>query len=313
MDLRFDHLIHAVSDPERARQAFADRFGWHTVAGGEHPGFGTYNALAYFGLPYIEWVGVRKPDVAAGRLFGRDVLRALRSGEGPMQFAVRTQDIEGVAARWRRAGLVHEGPVEASRVRPDGVTLRWRMLFPAQEPGGLLLPFVIEWPTPDEVRLADLRQSGLSPDPAGAPRLRAVHAVVRDLARLQRNLAAYFPGVLEPCESSAQGRGVRWPCGEVTVFIWEPADGALRRVLDTVGERPFLAEFELSAGAMAQRSAAVVAADGAIGASLGLPDAGAQGADAAARGGLTRTAADAARRLKAAGAPVHGLWVVTCG
>lgn len=275
MDLRFDHLIHAVSDPERARHAFADRFGWHTVAGGEHPGFATYNALAYFGLPYIEWVGVRKPEVAAERPFGRDVLRVLQAGEGPMQFAVRTNDIVGMADRWSRAGLVHEGPIEASRVRPDGVTLRWRMLFPAQEPGKLLLPFVIEWPAPDEVRLADLRQSGLSPDPAATPRLRAVHAVVGDLARLRRSMDAYFPGVLEPCESSEQGRGVRWTCGEVTVFVWEPAEGALRRVLDTVGERPFLAEFERTAGVR------------------------------------TRTAADAARRLEAAGAPVHGLWVVT--
>ncbi|MCL6517670.1 VOC family protein [Alicyclobacillus sp.] len=252
MDLRFDHLIHAVKDPDRVRREFAEAFGWHTVAGGEHPGFGTHNALAYFGLPYIEWVGVRDEAVAARRPFGRDVLRAVRAGGGPLQFAVRTRDIEGLARRWRAAGLVHEGPVEASRVRPDGVVLRWRMLFPEQVPGRLLLPFVIEWPQDDEQRLEGLRRDELVLDGPGQPALRQLHLVTADLADYRRRLEAYFPGAAIERESTMAGSALRWPCHGVTVWVWEKGPG-LCAVGVKAQEAPFLAVFSHHAARGSER------------------------------------------------------------
>ncbi|MCL6452032.1 MAG: VOC family protein [Alicyclobacillus sp.] len=164
--LALDHVIHVVRDPEVARRRFERAAGVHTVPGGVHPAWGTWNTLAYFGLSYIEWLGVQDPAVAAHSTFGRNALNRLAMGEGASQFALRTRQMDELAAAWQRRGLSFTGPVEASRKRPDGSELRWRMLFPEQlkgagEAGGpALLPFVIEWGEDDRERLAELRTSG---------------------------------------------------------------------------------------------------------------------------------------------------------
>ena len=53
-DLALDHVIHVVHDPNRVRLQFERLSGVHTVSGGQHTTWGTYNALCYFGLAYME-------------------------------------------------------------------------------------------------------------------------------------------------------------------------------------------------------------------------------------------------------------------
>ena len=57
MGFELDHLVHHVEKPEEAMKVF-NKLGLHTVEGGRHENWGTYNALAYFGLSYIELIGV---------------------------------------------------------------------------------------------------------------------------------------------------------------------------------------------------------------------------------------------------------------
>lgn len=52
--LQWDHAVQFVNQPEAAIQTFADQQ-LRAVAGGRHPGWGTRNALSYFGLTYIEF------------------------------------------------------------------------------------------------------------------------------------------------------------------------------------------------------------------------------------------------------------------
>ena len=47
--LQWDHAVQFVNQPEAAIQTFADQQ-LRAVAGGRHPGWGTRNALSYFGL-----------------------------------------------------------------------------------------------------------------------------------------------------------------------------------------------------------------------------------------------------------------------
>lgn len=80
--MQLDHVVHAVHDRERAADALCAR-GLHVVTGGEHPNWGTLNALAYFeDLSYIELIAVQDPVVAAASDFGAPILRFLEQGEG---------------------------------------------------------------------------------------------------------------------------------------------------------------------------------------------------------------------------------------
>ena len=57
--LRFDHLVHAVhGTPEEAAKQMQE-LGFHTVLGGEHTNWGTWNSLSYFDLSYIEFLAVQ--------------------------------------------------------------------------------------------------------------------------------------------------------------------------------------------------------------------------------------------------------------
>lgn len=167
--LTLDHIVHVVQDPETTRHVFEQELGFHTVPGGVHSAWGTWNTLAYFGLSYIEWLGVRDAHTAKTTEFGRMALSRLSVGEGVGQFALRTNAIDQLADSWRHDGLGFTGPIEASRTRPDGTTLSWRMLFPAQqtEADGSeaepLLPFVIEWDQDDASRLETLSRLGAVP------------------------------------------------------------------------------------------------------------------------------------------------------
>ncbi len=59
--LQWDHAVQFVNQPEAAIQTFADQQ-LRAVAGGRHPGWGTRNALSYFGLTYIEFLAISDPD-----------------------------------------------------------------------------------------------------------------------------------------------------------------------------------------------------------------------------------------------------------
>lgn len=94
MNLRLDHAVHVVRDLEAARSQLIS-LGLHVVPGGEHPGWGTRNALAYFDLTYLELVAVRDPAEAASSHFGGHVLRFAETGEGLATAALATDDLDG--------------------------------------------------------------------------------------------------------------------------------------------------------------------------------------------------------------------------
>ena len=58
-----DHLVIAVPDPDAAAAVLEADLGIAFTGGGEHPGVGTYNRIAFLGDAFIELIGVR--DAAA--------------------------------------------------------------------------------------------------------------------------------------------------------------------------------------------------------------------------------------------------------
>ena len=144
-DLRVDHIIYAVDDLKTAAAWFRDEFGFGSVAGGRHPGWGTANRIVPLGHEYIELVAVIDREQAATSDFGRAVLKAVASGQRLAGWAVATDDLQGIASH------LNLEVTRGSRTRPDGSTLCWQLAGVAQAFSTGALPFFIQWEAPPEL------------------------------------------------------------------------------------------------------------------------------------------------------------------
>lgn len=132
--MRLDHLIYAVADLEAAAAALRASTGLAALPGGEHPAWGTRNAIVPLGGAYVELVTVADAARAGESAFGR----AVRDGDGLIGFAVEPEDLEAACAR---AGV---DQVRGARERPDGTLLSWSMAG-AEEAIPRGLPFFLRW------------------------------------------------------------------------------------------------------------------------------------------------------------------------
>ena len=169
MGIAIDHVLLAVADLEAGAREVRRRWGLTALAGGRHPGAGTANLIVPLGPAYLELIAVVDPREAEGNPLSRRVTQALESGSTFATWAVRVDDLVAVGRRLAAAGLSVTGPREGSRLRPDGVLLRWRSLHLAD---GLdpALPFFIEW----QVAPADHPGAQEVTHPAGPVSLRRV-------------------------------------------------------------------------------------------------------------------------------------------
>jgi hypothetical protein len=149
-----DHLVLGVSDLDRGIEWFEQKTGVRPVVGGRHPNRGTQNALASFSnrdssgvvRQYLE---IMAPDPQqAGHERGAELLKL--SSPRLVLWASATTEIDKLARAAKAAKLAAAGPLDGSRVRPDGKLLKWRTLYVAREADkGLLyfnvLPFFIQW------------------------------------------------------------------------------------------------------------------------------------------------------------------------
>ncbi len=137
-----DHILYAGADRDSMVEEFAQWSGVRAGIGGVHPGLGTRNALASLGAHcYFELIAPDPAQEIPGSL-GDQFSRFDR----PSLFAymVRSSNLEAI-----RDGLASEGIsadlFAASRQTPDGRTLRWRLLMPADNRFGNCLPKFIDW------------------------------------------------------------------------------------------------------------------------------------------------------------------------
>ena len=125
MSFEIDHVVVCVEDLSD------NAFILPSVPGGRHVGHGTENRLVPLGDAYIELVAVVDPKEAAGSEFGSWV-RARAGSGGADALCLRAPDI------------AHLDPQPMSRVRPDGVTLAWRIAG-VHEALTRNVPFFIQW------------------------------------------------------------------------------------------------------------------------------------------------------------------------
>jgi hypothetical protein len=136
-----DHIIVGIDDLDRGIGWMEEHTGVRAVFGGVHPGRGTRNALLSLGpRKYLE---IMAPDPQQPSQSWYKEVRTLREPR-LVGWAAHTEDIAALARRALAAGFAVEGPIDGSRTRPDGKTLRWKSLRLKDDRGGLL-PFFIEW------------------------------------------------------------------------------------------------------------------------------------------------------------------------
>ena len=168
-----DHLIYAAPDLAAAVEAMERLLGVRPASGGQHPDWGTANALLALGPDvYLEVLGP-DPDQPAPprpRPFGIDRLTQGRL----VGWAVKTADLEARIQASIQQGYAPGRILPGSRRRPDGTLLQWRLVLPDDLalPFDGVIPFLIDWQgtahpaaaAPPGCSLIDLRAEHPSPE-----------------------------------------------------------------------------------------------------------------------------------------------------
>lgn len=248
MITRFDHAVIAVSDLERAVEAYR-ALGFDVFPGGRHEHRGTHNALIRFGgADYIELLGVYDPDRAVhSGLNGRTLAEFVRDREGGLVgHCYATDDIEAETARIRKVGLEMVGPFEMRRERPDGRALAWRLLVPVDVPWRRRWPFFIQWDDPDEERLS---VEGVGAHPNGARAVTGVAVAVRDLEEAVSLYSTLFDVGLQRRGESAglAAEHATFDIRGFTIDLLSPSgDGPVQQALEKDGEGPLEVTVEVA-------------------------------------------------------------------
>ena len=248
MQFSFDHLVWFFKEPEKAISPLKER-GLHVVKGGRHQSWGTYNTLTYFGLSYIEFLGIENLTIAEkddeNRLITQIVEQlAKENREGPAKVAIRTNQIEELSIKLKAEGLKVYGPLTGERVRADGQVIRWSLLFPEYAENKVPLPFFIQWEKSDEVRHSELEEQGVvGSHIVGQPELESVGFVINDLDKTMEIWSELFG--LEQGEEyidhelNARCRSLK--LNRTNLLFFTPiGDGPAAKVLKEKGETPFL-------------------------------------------------------------------------
>ncbi|RIW31384.1 VOC family protein [Bacillus salacetis] len=240
--LAFDHLVHFSSDPTSAKNMMLQH-GIQAIEGGEHENWGTYNTLAYFGLSYIEWLGIQDSSVSMqvdDNPLIQQLVTELPLGDHPGRIALRTNNMNQLAVDLKEKGLNLHGPVKGSRLTDSGELLQWSMLFIAEEHPTLPLPFFIQWGEDDAVRREKLKVH--SSHPAGSLQLKDVLIAVENLDNQISKWSSLFDLQIGDAfineEWGAKCQRLYMPHGNL-LFCTPFEDGIVKDYLNAFGERPF--------------------------------------------------------------------------
>ncbi|MFJ5717953.1 VOC family protein [Neobacillus sp. NPDC093127] len=248
MQFSFDHLVCFLKKPEEAIPLLKQR-GIHAANGGRHDSWGTYNSLTYFGLSYIEFLGIENQSIAEKQEENRLITQIVeqlskRNREGPARIAIRTDDIEQLAVKLRAEGYTVYGPLPGERMRADGQVIRWSLLFPENRDNELTLPFFIQWEKPDKQRVLDLEEQGfIDSHTTGNPKFESVGFVVHNLEEAIKRWGNLFN--LKQSEEfvdltiNARCKKLELP-GVPLLFCTPIGEGLAAKILKEKGETPFL-------------------------------------------------------------------------
>jgi hypothetical protein len=147
-----DHLLLGVPDLDMGIDWVREKTHVSAIKGGNHPGVGTRNALLSMGnRQYIEIISIDPKQTATSRT--AELIRGLRAPQ-LITWAAATTNILSLLHLVKEADYAFEGPLDGSRMKPDGAILRWKTLRALTDCGDAI-PFFIEWDAGTEHPSAD--------------------------------------------------------------------------------------------------------------------------------------------------------------
>lgn len=179
-----DHILWAAPDLDDGARQFAAASGVTPAGGGSHAGFGTRNTLASLGERlYFEVISV---DPAQTDHKARAQRLARLTAPELHTFGVRGDDLDSYRDTARGLGLAASDPVAMSRLRSDGVLIRWRAIYVVDDHWGDMVPFLIDW-------MDSEHPWKTTPTGCSVLEFCALHPEAEALAEIYRSLAVAVP------------------------------------------------------------------------------------------------------------------------
>ncbi|MCL4393842.1 MAG: VOC family protein [Chloroflexi bacterium] len=211
--LGFDHFVIVVNDLDAAMDSFR-RLGFEVNPGGEHPAFGSHNAIISLADgSYLELVAFKDAALAATS-FWRDAARMLRVGEGFAGYVFGSNELASDVAELAKQSVRIGSPTTGSRTRPDGQRVEWQTAILEDTPSGAL-PFLIQDVTPRPVRVQPA-QAGLG----SRARVKEVVVAVKNADLLRgpfRALLGVEPRRVHNAADDVEGYRFAMPWGAVVL------------------------------------------------------------------------------------------------
>lgn len=202
---RVDHLVYATPDLNRGIEEIEKLLGVRAIAGGQHPGRGTRNALIALGpTVYLEILAPdpEQPPPEEPRAFGLDRLKESRL----VAWFVNGRDLTRLRGEAVRKGVPLGEVKSGSRQRPDGAQLLWQFTDPSALVADGIVPLFIDWG--ESSHPAHTAAKG-----ATLVSLRAEHPDVRSVRGMLRHLRIDLP--VERGDSPALIAVIEGPRGRV--------------------------------------------------------------------------------------------------
>ena len=171
---RIDHVMTVVPELHRGIDTYT-RLGFNVQPGGDHPGKGTHNAIAFNDEDYLELIAIRDRDEYARGNPWSGLVELAERGGGLRYLIVQSDDLAADVAAMRARGVEVGELAEGSRRTPSGQERRWK--FAALGPRHPLPVFFIQHITP----LAE-RRPAVAGHPNGVYRTERAYIAVNDLA-----------------------------------------------------------------------------------------------------------------------------------
>lgn len=220
-----DHVVIKVDDLAQASAVFTD-WGFTVVAGGEHPAFGSHNALiAFADGSYLELIAFREPQPSQNRSKAMAALKKSHTpaecrlltwkivAEGLLDFALIPEtNLEDFA---QKEHLDFQEPFPMGRKRPDGVELKWEMQYPVS----FDLPFLIR-----DITARNLRVPQAHSHPLGVTGVARLMVAVRDLAASRLRYQALLNVPPQSLQEQEGAQGVSFVCGSARIDLLAPAE-----------------------------------------------------------------------------------------
>ena len=165
MFTRIDHVMVCVPDLAQGIAQYR-KMGFNIFAGGDHPGKGTHNAIAFNGEDYLELLAVR--DAAEYAASGKPGTRNtgltdfVAAGGGIRYVVLQSDDLAAEVAAMRTSGVDVSDVTAGSRRTPAGQLLQWKSAVLG--PKNPLPLFFIEHVTPLAQRRTQAAAAGNHPN-----------------------------------------------------------------------------------------------------------------------------------------------------